>query len=305
MTVNIARDSVPALLLILYCLAWTATSTVKRYFLVLVLNFVAIYTGFGLFVGVLTPVLLILDYIASGNRSGKLLAASLLISLLSLASFFIGYKSIPGLDCFTWQLISPRVYLRFIGVMFAKFFAIPGTERWTRMAGMAIFFILVGVAVLVIRNLVRHHEHKDGEDRQRALVITALIGYGLVFAANAAYGRACFGLFFALSSRYVIFLVPAFLGLYFYCLTLQPPRIRVLTTSVLLLAALPASIYLDPAWFLFPRKKAEWKACYKRIENIRQCDDIVGFKIYPSPEVTHLEEKLQYLKQARQNLYAD
>jgi len=304
-TVNIARDTVPAFLLIVYCLAWITEPPAKRYVILLAINFLAIYTGFGLFIGVLTPVLLILDYLAHGNRSWKLFAGSVLVALLSLASFFIGYKSIPGLDCFTWRLISPRMYLRFVGVMFAKFFAIPGTERWTRIAGMIIFFILLATAVLVVRNLLRERDHHDNNVRQRGLATTALIGYGLVFAANAAYGRACFGIFFALSSRYVIFLIPAFLGLYFFCLTLRSKRVRVLTALALLLAALPASLYLDPAWFLFPQKKAEWKDCYKRLENIRQCDEIVGFKIYPSPEATHLEDKLQYLKQTHQNLYAD
>jgi len=52
--------------------------------------------------------------------------------------------------------------------------------------------------------------------------------------------------------------------------------------------------------------KQEWKICYMRTENIRGCNQFVGFAIFSrAPEEIHLQEKLQYLKATKQNLYLD
>src|SRR5438477_13173453 len=59
-TLNFAHGPFPLLLIVLYCLAWTSTKKEARYQLVLLINFVSIYTAFGLFVGLLTPILLFL-----------------------------------------------------------------------------------------------------------------------------------------------------------------------------------------------------------------------------------------------------
>ena len=52
----------PLLLVILYCLALTCEGAVVRYTLALIVNFLAIYTGFGLFLGLITPLWLLLEY---------------------------------------------------------------------------------------------------------------------------------------------------------------------------------------------------------------------------------------------------
>ncbi len=308
-TANIARDSLPALLLIVYCLCWTVDRAPIRYLLALVLNFVCIYTGFGFFIGILTPALLYLDYRAQRDfsvRRRSWLVGYMTIALLSLGSFFVHYYNRPGLDCFSWKPLSPRLYLRFVALMFANLFGMSTSGRLARWIGILVLLVLTVVLATAVYWLLTRRRIEPGNDRRkRNLVIAALTGFGLLFAANAAYGRACGGLFFASSSRYVIFLEPAILGWYFFLWGLRPDRRRLLAVTVLILAALPASLRLEPQWFYFPQQKARWRSCYLQIENIEQCDQTVGFPIYPSPAATHLKEKLQFLKKTRQNLYAN
>jgi hypothetical protein len=51
--------------------------------------------------------------------------------------------------------------------------------------------------------------------------------------------------------------------------------------------------------------KARWKKCYLQVEDIKQCNKSTSFVIYPPGEQHGLDEKLQYLKKTRQNLYLD
>jgi len=126
-TANFAHGPFPLRLIILYCLAWTCRERSVRYTLVIVINFVTIYTGFGIFLGFVTPVLLVLDYRACGPRERLLrayLLATVAASLLSLGAFFIGYKFNPALDCFSPQPQSIQAYVAYMSIMFANFFAV-------------------------------------------------------------------------------------------------------------------------------------------------------------------------------------
>src|SRR5436305_312831 len=114
MTQNFAHGPFPILLLLLYFISWTWRRPALRYTLALFLNFVAIYTGFGIFLGVLTPILLVLDYWARTPQTRVPRAyfiAAVLVSAISLASFFFGYTFQSGVKCFSFQPQSPTSYV--------------------------------------------------------------------------------------------------------------------------------------------------------------------------------------------------
>ena len=50
--------------------------------------------------------------------------------------------------------------------------------------------------------------------------------------------------------------------------------------------------------------KRNWKACYVQFEDIRGCNHAVGYGVYPNLD-RNLKGKLEFLKETRQNLYAD
>jgi hypothetical protein len=50
--------------------------------------------------------------------------------------------------------------------------------------------------------------------------------------------------------------------------------------------------------------KTGWRACYLSGKPADECDDANG-AIHPDPDRTHLQEKLDYLRATRQNLFSD
>lgn len=130
-TANFAQGPFPLLLMMMYCRGWTCENSAVKYALVLITNFFMIYTGFGLLLGVLTPFLLVIEYRASNAEERPrprllCLLGIVLISILSLGSFFLGYKFDPALDCFSPYTASPKYYVAYIAFMWANLFAVRG-----------------------------------------------------------------------------------------------------------------------------------------------------------------------------------
>lgn len=312
--VNFAHGPFPLLLILLYCLAWSSNTPAVKYPLILFINFVTIYTGFGLFIGVLTPILLALDYWASTHEtrlSKAYFITFLLASVASLVSFFIGYKNRPAVDCFSFQPLSPVSYLNFVALMFANFFGLKDLTVPTRVMGTMISTAVLASLATFIWIMWEHRRSKLAQDdRNRALIIVCLTAYTLLFCVNTAYGRLCVGLSVALQSRYVIYLEPAVLGFYFFLLGLRHPAVRRVLLSGFLAAVVAASFYRDRGMMGVTKNiKQGWKTCYLQTEDINKCDKLAGFPIYsPSPQQiqrSHLQYKLEYLKKTRQNLYLD
>lgn len=304
-TTDFAHGPLPLLLLVLYCLALTCERAVSRYLLVLIVNFLAIYTGFGLLVGFVTPVWLILEYYAgssSGSASGLAIIA-LIVSLLSLASFFVSYKFEVAVDCFSPLPHSPITYATFFLGMLAHNLGARGPQIVSLPLGAAMLAAMILVLVAFARRSRQIETYKA-----RSLVPSVLVTYCLLFCAATAYGRSCLGSHLAFESRYTNYLALGMLGVYFHFYSIVPQKARTILLSVLAMF-LVGSIETRPADRYFMEKyheiKATWRNCYLSTENIGRCNEAVGSPIYPTPERTHLQAKLEYLKQAKQNLYSN
>ncbi len=305
-TADFAHGPMPLVLILLYCLAWTCRNTSLRYGMVLTLNFLTIYTGFGLLLGLVTPLLLAIDYWVNLRKTGKRLVyfvVPLLVSLASFGSFFIGFKSQPSADCFTYQFQPIAGYVRFSVLMFAPFFGAQGADALPTLAGTMAVFALLTVTAISGWGLLRER----GTQWTRHAVTAALCTYCLLFCMATAYGRLCLGMHFAQASRYAIYLNLGFLGLYFSLLTISDAVIRnmlVVFLGISLLGTIVSGERSRADMMYWHDIKATWKNCYLATGNLKECNKVSW--IYPSaPEVTHLQEKLDFLKRTRQNLFAD
>jgi hypothetical protein len=310
-TANFSHGPFPLLLIVLYCLAWTCSRSALRYPLVLLINFMTIYTGFGLFLGVLTPVLLVLDRWASTPNSRlprAYFVGSLIVSVASLGSFFVGYKFTAAIDCFSFQPQPPQSYVAYMAIMFSHFLALTGTGIFPWAVGVTMLGALsITLAIVVWQLLRRSTTPVPDSQKQRAVVVATLIAYCVLFCLNTAYGRLCGGLWAAQASRYVNYLELGFLGLYFHLLSVRRPSIRRWLLSLFLAPVVLASLHVDRGGMAHYRDgRQRWKTCYLRTEDINLCNEAVRFAVYPwRSELPHLQEKLQYLKKTRQNLYSD
>lgn len=305
---NPAHGPLPLLLMVLYCLAWTVRSDRWKYALVLLVNFLMTYTGFGLFIGLVTPLLLAAEIfrdrrgLTSGQRMTR--AGALLLSLASLASFFVGYKMTPAAACFTLRPANPIYYGWFISVMLADFVGVKGAGLAATLCGAVLAVALFLCLALAVKQLFSRQP-----ECSRAVVISALSAYCLLFCVNAAYGRFCLGVETAQSSRYMIYLVPGFFAIYLYALGQQKWVVRGGILAGLLLVALLSSFHLNYGDRLLMQasshNKRAWKDCYLARHDIEQCNALTNFTIYPFPQhLTQLQEKLDFLQRNRLNLFA-
>jgi hypothetical protein len=304
---NPAHSIVPLLLVIVYCLALTLDSPVRRYALVLVINFLMIFTGFAIFMGaVTTGIFVIACYRQRYERESLPLAvplAGLAISSLSLGSFFVHYIFEPFVGCFKFPWPQPWDYLRFMAGMFSA-----ATNVQPRAEPLATLQVVVSVGLLSATSLVAvvfAWRAARAEVPGRApMVIAALAGFSLLYSAHAAVGRVCLGLGASQASRYSTLLTPAFLAIYFALCTLSTRRLRSVLTAVLALCFVHAN-NVDPGAPMLADAKRSWAACYKRTEDISYCDTSTHFQVHPAPAETHLKQKLDYLKVNHLNLYRD
>jgi len=307
-TPNPAHGALPSLLMVLYCLCWLIRSYRWRYICVLLSNFLLIYTGFGIFIGVVTPALLALDYYANTRylspeyRWGT--AAALAISIASLASFFVHYKFNPAVDCFSPAPKNPVMYAWFVAIMFAcaEGLKILSITLATLIGSVALLMLVVGLLITIKRLLAR-----ESETWPRDAAIAALLAYCAVFCLNTAYGRLCLGLAGAGSSRYTPYVVLGFFGLYLYALSTHSRNLRVSLVLVLLVFAMLSERPLNrsDSWELeyLSNRKGVWRECYLARHDIHTCDALTNFQIYPSPGDTRLQEKLDFLERNHLNLY--
>jgi hypothetical protein len=320
MTPIFSQGPLPFLLIVVYCLAWTCESSALRYTLVLVINFVTIFTGFGIFLGVLTPVLLALDYWcypASKRSSIGYFVSRLLVSVASLGYFFLGYVRTRGVDCLPNFELSLKGYATFLMLMAADFFAPDGRGYFARVAGTALLIGMLISLACAARFLLRKTDiNVTHRERAAGLVVVTLAAIGLATCLTIAYLRLCAGLQVALAPRYTVYIQIAALGLYLYLLGLRQPWMRRSLLGVLVVCVVVGCLHVDRTGMVhFRDGKQQWKTCYLQTEDIEQCNESTGFLIYRLPggyprvdekrQNLTLQEKLQYLKKTRQNLYSD
>jgi hypothetical protein len=309
-TPNMSHGAVP-LLLIMYCLVWMAGRGPVRYATVLTLNFLLIYTGFGVFVGMITPCLFGMEAChaqRAHDRKGLGLALiGVVVSLLSAGSFFVGYQFAPAVDNFQFPIREWWLYPQFMALMLANFCGIKGVTALSYVVG---FLILSLMIILVLIHVVRALRPRVTISESTAdAAIAVLMTFTLIFCANTAIGRISLGLSAAQSSRYVTYLIPGYLGIYLWLVALQPDTMRCFLLITAIAGLIAASFPLREAdrntlnWYM--EGKTHWKTSYLQTEDIKAATRAANFPIYPSPELTHLKQKLEYLKREKLNLYLD
>lgn len=300
-TPNPAHGPVPLLLVAAFTLSLFIERVWPRVLVSSALAFAAIYTGFGL---VLAPLVLALFALEAVRKPSERLAwlCGLGLTLLSLASFFRGYRSQPAAECFQFPDPHPLRYLLFLAAISARPFSIlprsPAGPVAAALGGLALVLIPAWAGLRFLRR---------GDPVARTVFV--LSGFSLAFAVSSAIGRSCAGPGAGTASRYVLYLSPAIVAAYFLLRDLPAGRVRQGALSCLLLAcvlkeAIPERSrhgLLVKNW----RGKSAWAECFRRLGDVGRCDAETGFRIYPVPEATDLAGKLAFLREHKLGLFKD
>jgi hypothetical protein len=301
---NPAHSALPLLMLMAYALLLTARRRRIVYLGLLGLNFFMIFTGYGFFLGLITPPLLLFEILRRGEGAPVatgFLSACLVLSIASLLVFFVGYD--PGTDptCFPPQLEHAWNYPAFASLMFNRVLGLGKSGPLAVLGGLVLLVVLLAVLVANLRWLGR------APNAARPLVILVLLAFSLLFAGFAGFGRACFSVDDAYRSRYVTLLLPAYLALYFSILGIERARLRnsvvaafVLTVGVCELRPKPNDVFTAAAAL---RGRSAWALCYVEHEDVRLCNRKTRFLVHPEPQRTQLRERLRFLRERQLNLY--
>jgi hypothetical protein len=303
-TANPSHGAVPMLLFTLYCLALFLKSLPWRLCVLSVLTFLLIFTGFGLFAGFITPVLLIVEFIHIVRRNAPQRARqatytvlAMVVTAVSWIVFLIGYQiHATGI---TFSHGSPPLYFGFIGAMFGNFF---GLGQASPMAVVVGLFAFVCLLVVCLYHFSRLLKWGINGGNTTSAVIFCCSAFALLFSTQAAEGRVGFGWQTGASSRYVTLMIPMAMALLIHLAaspSLERYRLSIIFTCLLALGTGTLNqTEIDGAQRLHDGCLA-WESAYLQTRDPAAADRIAHFAIYEGD----LSNRLEQLRRAKLNLF--
>jgi hypothetical protein len=301
--VNLSYGSVPVLLLIAYCLCWFLSGSLWRLLAMGALTFLLIFSGFGLFAGLLTPAILAVEAVQAWRARERAHAAAAIMAIAITAGgwalFAWGYIFQPSAPGFRFPYEHPLEYFVFVGRMLGNFFGAAVMTRWEVCVGLA---AAAGLAAISVGNAARCVSRGVARE-PRSAVLFCLSTFTLLFCANCAVGRVFTSPIAPLAPRYATLLIPGGLAIYLQLEVLASgvasSWLAIAYTVLLVPAtAAPRADEVNGAnWFAEGRRS--WKAAYLQTHDEAAADRIAHFIVYPLP----LGPRLRYLEDRRLNLF--
>ncbi|MCW5206846.1 hypothetical protein VU08_07975 [Desulfobulbus sp. F5] len=311
-TPNVSHGAMPLLLITLFCLCWTINNILLRYITCAAINFMTIYTGFGVFIGCITPFLFLSEFVlAVKQHNVKKRVLSIIfciIAVSSMLSFFIDYTFNSAAAGFVFPHPKPFMYVQFILIAFSTYCGIRMSNIILYIISTPIVLYMVYVAIKSGLSIMRNvSNEKTNKEILTGQIVIMLITFTFVFSLNLAIGRVCLGLGAATVSRYLPYMTPGFFALYLFAVAKKDVPIRLISLGIACFFITTFSIGNHNR--IYAQKlisgKQKWKQAYLKTENLLFAYKASGFTIHPNPHDTKLKWKLDYLKKNRLNLYLD
>ncbi len=290
-TPNPAHGPVPYFLLCAAPLCFEVRRAWSRLPLLVGLTVALTYTGFAV---VAVPLVLALQAIEVWRSSERLApSAALVASALLSLTFLIGYTPSAALACFAFPDPEPARYLPFAALVLARPLVLDGGLAWFLIAAPVTLAVIMATGLSAWRLATRPSRALDR-------VVLVLSGAATLFAASTAIGRVCLGTKGALAVRYVPYVLPGLAGAVLLLRAWSADR-RPWVTATLLLLCAGQHVALE----LWPSRDAEYLAdakrryasCLRSGWTASVCAIGVGHRLYPDPAATHLDEKVELMRE--------
>ena len=304
-TPNVSHGTLPLFLISLYGWSIFIKHKLKRYALILVLDMLLIYTGFGFFMGLIIPAYFIVEWIKESNKKEQFkILVALTLSLLFLASFFIDYSLqhfnesvlIENPNSIDYMLFILFGLSRIIGSVFSFNTAII-------IGAVGIVFICYSYYRLTKKLYFLHHESKD---YKVAILCFSLSLFTISYFIVTSIGRTKYGIETAISTRYFPLLIPLYISLYYFiCIYIKKNQVALLISLFITSFSsfyYPAEIRLMKE---FKAMKTNWVTVYLESGNSEMANKCEDCLIYPKDifKAANIDEKIDYLKKNDLNLF--
>jgi hypothetical protein len=308
-TPDSSHGAFPLFFVMLYCLAWTMRWRPARYGLVLIINFLAIFTGFGLFLGCVT-ILVFTIRLARAlvlRRWNETLGSlgMLAIAIASMGLFFFRYTLNSANPTFRFPDPNWPLYPHYMAIALARAGGFVGKSRSGRHIADIIGWMLLIACVAAVLVHWRRAASQDDPKWPRSLVILALLTFTLFFAADMVVGRISMGREMIESSRYVPLMMPGLVGLYFAALAIERSAPRVAAVGAVLILACYSGMRVKSddlhAMSLTTAGKITWVETYLKtgqLDAAARASAAVDpqFTIHPAPAEAKVPAKLRFLR---------
>jgi hypothetical protein len=301
---NISHGAMPIFLFTGYCLVWLLRTTWIRLAGLSIITFLLIFTGFGLFVGVLTPLLLLVEgrqSCVAGDRQRTVLVV-LAFSAVAVAwwMFFQDYQIEHSPE--KWRAIRehPLQLFQYVSLMLANAQGIPGRGGFAIGAGVAVSLVLIAICLWHGRRFVAN----SVEGQRRSVIIFCLAAFALMYCFNTALGRVFLGVEQARTSRYVTLMIPAGLTIYFSLGVLPSLRCARVLQAIYIVVLVSGTTLMRSSDLMtaqtFHDGRLAWKKAYLVTHDEVEANRVSGYDVYTAPV---LGPRLKFLEERKLNLF--
>jgi hypothetical protein len=242
---------------------------------------------------VAVPLVLVVQAIDAWRSPQRLASAVALVASVLLAlTFFIGYARNPAVPCFVFPDPHPTRYLPFAGLVLAHPLAFD-PFRDGRAVAVLVSAVLGGAFAWSSWGVLR----RPGAELERLVFL--LCGSAVLFAAAVAVGRACLGVAASWAPRYVLYVLPALAAAALLLRVRTGPAGR-WVTAALLIVVVGQQVGVEHQSTGFAElvgKKRRYVECLRAGQTATECTGVVGLEVYPAPALSHLDEKVEYMRE--------
>ncbi len=299
---NIAHSTLPFMLTMCAALALSIRRQHLQAICLLITATFLVFTGFGIFAGVVVLGLIALNLLRSNTRSLRLIwgVASLGAPII-LYSFLRDWIPQTAAGCPVFPHPVWRDYGIFAGAQLSNGAGLIASQLGSPAFWIAITFgWLLGAAgaLVAIKSIAT-----PGLEAIALLIISALL-----FVASTTFGRVCIDPYAqGFASRYALLVVPLLLGLIIW-FSRWKPRLAAPASAlpIALIAAtlLPAFDQFAPTATAMNMRdqKLAWATCMRESRNPELCDTRTNFRLYPNTE--SIASRLRFLERNSLNMFA-
>jgi len=322
---NASHCAGPLVLLLLMGHAFLIRDPRRRVAALVVLDFLAVHTGFAIFAGALVPILLGLaaarDHRDASRGDAAFALGGAILCIAWIGVFLVGYTGRNGLDAVENAPHLAR-YPIFVASMFANVLGLKDPGPLPIAVGALVALAAAALVLCQLPRLValsdranalpakREDDESTAMATARAEVLCLLAAFSLLYCAATAVGRVQFGLSGAQSSRYVPLVAPAFLALVLSATQLERKTLRHLLGGLAVAALVQAGFPMHPLEEGFmqqlAQKKRSWVASYRETGSVEQASRVARLRIDPFRDPRRsTDETFAWLREQRLSFFAD
>ena len=245
-TPNASHSALPLFCILAYCHSWLIENRFLKSFLIMILNHFLIFTGFGIFIGIITPFLLLTDLLFSVKNKSEFIkhqVLTLLVSICSFGMFFYNYTFNPAVDCFGKDTTALMEFIKFVSLLLSKSITLPYIyfKDFGVLAipiGYVLFFLL---SLTVLISFIIYLRSRVSDNKSKIILI--LSTFSLLYVINITIGRICLTLQASQAGRYATLVITGIFGIYLFLFLIKNKIIQTILISLFLILLIPGYIY--------------------------------------------------------------